>query len=202
MRYPRACYFCERSADGVLCDECRRRFAKECSPKVEALSMSEGALTLFRYEGECTQKLLFDLKGAASRAVVNLFADEMAAHLSLLGAEFSCITHVPRRRSQKRKIGVDQAKLLAKALSRRVGIAHDTLLARRGFSRRQHGLTPIQREENVRGKFALRRMHAGNILLLDDVLTTGATCREACRTLLSGGARAVYVVAPIRGGRI
>ena len=63
-------------------------------------------------------------------------------------------------------------------------------------------LSLAQRRENVRGAFALRGGVAGqDILLVDDVYTTGATAAECTRVLLLAGARSVYVATLARAGR-
>jgi ComF family protein len=84
----------------------------------------------------------------------------------------------------------------ARALARRLGlpVAERALVCRR-YLRRQATLTPAERRRNVRGAFVGRRRSiAGRrVLLVDDVMTTGATAHEASRALLAAGAAAVFV---------
>ncbi len=79
------------------------------------------------------------------------------------------------------------------------------ILVRRRNTLPQAGLAPLRRFENVRGAFRVRRPNAvkdARVLLVDDVLTTGATCSEAADVLKQAGAAmvAVAVVARAEGG--
>lgn len=91
----------------------------------------------------------------------------------------------------------NQAGLLAQALSRLGGVpvAVD-LLVRRRRTPSQGNRNPTERRRNVQGAFALRRgrqprIEGKRILLIDDVMTTGATIEACAETLLEGGAAAV-----------
>ncbi|PLX84929.1 MAG: amidophosphoribosyltransferase [Desulfuromonas sp.] len=102
---------------------------------------------------------------------------------------------VPLHRSRLRQRTFNQALLLARALGRRWDVpAAADLLERTRPTPAQQGLDARQRRRNLKGAFALRRPLAGRrILLIDDVMTTGATARECSAVLLKGGADAVGV---------
>ncbi|HVL70717.1 MAG TPA: phosphoribosyltransferase family protein, partial [Beijerinckiaceae bacterium] len=95
----------------------------------------------------------------------------------------------------------NQAMALSAVLSRATGLPCDPfVLARVKPTRPQVGLTRAQRGENLQGAFrvppeARPRLAEKRVLLVDDVLTTGATANAASRALLRGGARAVDVLA-------
>jgi predicted amidophosphoribosyltransferase len=108
-------------------------------------------------------------------------------------------------RAKERKRGYNQAELLARALSRRIGIECDmTLLARRRdrMLRRSQGratqslLPKSARAANVRGAFAASsRVKGKSILIVDDICTTGETLRACAVTLRRAGAARVCAVA-------
>jgi len=103
------------------------------------------------------------------------------------------IVAVPTATSRARRRGFDQGQLLARQIARKLNLPYSPALARLGQSR-QVGATRAERLTQSAGSYRLRlpKAVAGqNILLIDDVITTGATLREAARTLRAGGARRV-----------
>jgi ComF family protein len=100
----------------------------------------------------------------------------------------------------------NSAALLAEVLSNKLGVQLAERLLRRSRSTvRQFDLSPPERWKNVRGAFAVRagyHLRAAHVLLVDDVLTTGATCSEAARALRRAGADrvTVAVIARAMGG--
>ncbi len=119
------------------------------------------------------------------------------------GAEEGGLVPIPLSPARLAERGYNQSLLLARQLSRRLGLpVEEALLQRPIDTAHQPGLSREQRAANLRGAFwvdsRLHRHLAGrDLALVDDVLTTGATTAEAARELLRAGARsvAVWVVA-------
>lgn len=98
--------------------------------------------------------------------------------------------------------GTNPAGTVAAAVARRLGLplASGALQCVR-LLRRQATLTPLERRRNVRGAFRVSRrarIAGTRVLLVDDVMTTGATAHEGSRALLEAGAAAVYVATVAR----
>ncbi|MCB5174348.1 ComF family protein [Microvirga lenta] len=116
-------------------------------------------------------------------------------------AEADVIVPVPLHRWRLWRRRFNQAMALAARVSSESGVPCDPfLLARVKRTRRQVGLTKAQRQENLQGAFrvppeAKARLHGRRVLLIDDVLTTGATANAASRVLLRGGAASVDILA-------
>lgn len=123
------------------------------------------------------------------------------------------VVPVPLHRAKRRQRGFNQARLLAAgavaALRKqdprwRLRLASRTLLRQRA-TETQAGLTPHQRRQNLRGAFAVAdpdAVRAKKILLIDDILTTGATASAAALALRRAGAEAVWVVTLARAHRL
>jgi ComF family protein len=115
----------------------------------------------------------------------------------LTEAEIMAPVPLHARRLQAR--GFNQALLLAQGLEG-VPLAPE-LLIRVRHTRPQIGLNPKERRENVQGAFTVpqpREVKGKNVLLLDDLYTTGSTARECARALLKAGAREVNVLTVAR----
>ena len=112
----------------------------------------------------------------------------------------TCVPLYPQR---ERERGYNQSALLGGSLARRIGIPfRGRLLWRRRSTASQTRLTAAQRVHNVRGVFMVpwpARVRGARILLVDDVMTTGATVNECARTLKAAGAAAVMVLTVARG---
>ena len=108
--------------------------------------------------------------------------------------EAEVIVPVPLHRRRKRARGFNQAELLARELSRWMGLPMKRLgLQRVKDTASQTGLTVRQRAENVRGAFSVtKKLDKRRILLIDDVSTTGATLNACAAVLKKAGAESVY----------
>jgi ComF family protein len=112
------------------------------------------------------------------------------------------IVPVPLHRRRKRERGYNQSALLAQQLGAAVQIpVRLDLLRRHRYTRSQTRLNPQQRSQNVHGAFScapqpgIAQAIAGRrLLLVDDVLTTGATLRECAQVLRDKGARSIWAL--------
>jgi len=109
--------------------------------------------------------------------------------------ETDCIVPVPLHSTRLKERGYNQALEIARPLARALGIPIATgLLTRTLKTPAQQGLTAAERKNNLRNAFTLgKSISARNILLVDDVMTTGETVRECCRVLLQGSIKEVRV---------
>jgi len=93
--------------------------------------------------------------------------------------------------------GYNQAALLARPIAKHLGVPMDTNSVRRKYRRDMGHMTFKQRRENIRGVFLIKHpetVRGKTILLVDDVMTSGATFAELGRVLKRAGADAVYGV--------
>jgi ComF family protein len=117
--------------------------------------------------------------------------------------EIDIVTAVPMHISDKRKRGFNQSDILAKGLSLRLNIKYtkrSILKLRR--TRKQINLKKAERLKNIENTFApgdTTPFKGRNVLLVDDVFTTGATVNECSRILTKYGANSVYVLTLTKG---
>jgi ComF family protein len=102
---------------------------------------------------------------------------------------------VPLHPNRLRQRGYNQALEVARPIAQQLNVSIDTgLLQRIRKTPPQQGLSAIERRSNLRNAFDLTTTPSvRRILLVDDVMTTGETVRECCRTLRAGGVREVQV---------
>ncbi len=152
------------------------------------------------YEGTL-RKLIHLFKYSGMRGLEKPLGALLAAALPG-DRQFDAVVPVPlhwRRRWQR---GFNQSELLGKIIARRRGIPLIRALRRCSATRAQAGLSNAQRRENVAGAFRARRRLAGlRILLVDDVMTTGATVGACAQALKKSGAKSVSVLSLARVDR-
>jgi len=119
-------------------------------------------------------------------------------------ARFEVIVPVPLHWRRRLTRGFNQARLLARAVARRYAVPVASVLRRRRRTDSQAGLTHAQRRANVSGAFAVRRpeqVRGRRVLLVDDVMTTGATAAACAVALKRAGASYVAVLTLARADR-
>lgn len=105
---------------------------------------------------------------------------------------------VPLHSKRKRWRGFNQSEILAKSLAERFGVHFSDSLVRTRETATQVGLKRDERRKNVKDAFSLKNsadVRGKNILLVDDVFTSGATMNDCCRVLKRAGAKSVWGMA-------
>ena len=201
--FPSNCLVCGKrlaSAREVLCFNCEYLMPKVSGKFLMDHPVSstfwgrvplEGCTSLFRFEkGSRYQILLHDLKYRGNRQA-GLYLGRLLGQ-ELLHSPFACcdlLVPVPLHARKRRQRGYNQSEVIARACSEVMGIPLDGRLLVRPIHRSsQTRLSRQDRFENVKNDFAISRkagdINGMRILLVDDVLTTGATLEACCSTLL------------------
>jgi len=187
-KVPPRCYRCGRWEDGFrTCKRCR------------ATSPLFRVWPVMVYDDAVAKELVRALKFGRAKGAAVAMARPLAATIDI--PKDTLITYVPTANTRVRERGYDQAALIAKELARRTGSHYLPLLARVG-GQRQLGQRRDMRKQQMEGAFRVLNpelIKNKHVLLVDDVLTTGATCEAAARALRRAGARtisaAVFAVA-------
>lgn len=185
-----------------ICPECEKKHSKcRCKPDI-LRSHVKTALHLARYthDESVASKLIFYLKDTNGKYLYDFVADELCELIksSVKKHEEYVITFVPRSNAKKRKYGVDQAKMLAKEVSKRLGIRYIDVL-KHVAGKEQKKLSGAERLENAMSSYDLKKgsmldICNKNIILVDDVITTASSI-YACASLLNlSGAKSIVAV--------
>lgn len=207
-------YFCPDCAlefEKSLLSQCPDCFAPYCECNCQPNAMkrvgSKGLIKLAPYHKEehyrTVSHAIHSMKRTPRARVFDCCAENLAQPLlkavratdEKKPISHTVIVHLPRSVRNARRYGFDQAKELAKALSRKTSYPHLSALKRVGKDMEQKKLTLRERQVNLKGAFFLIEDVRGcRVILVDDVVTTGAGMAEAIRVLKRGGAAEILPV--------
>ena len=160
------------------------------SSDLPPLAHLDRCVALLRYEGPA-REVVTQLKYRNARATAGWLAGRMAALVA--DAPIEVATWAPTTELRRRSRGFDQAEVLARRVARHLGLPCLPLLARVPGPP-QTGRTLLERRDGP--QFLARRSVVGrHVLVVDDVVTTGATLSAAARALRSAGAAGVVGLA-------
>lgn len=212
---PSSCLLCGEDSGGpLLCTNCNNDLpalpADRLCPRC-ALPTTHGehcgaclkeaphytrALTLWTYEFP-VDRIIHALKYQHRLAVADWLGEQLAERLTPAG---QTLLPMPLHTERLRERGFNQAGEIARSISRRTGLPYQPeLLHRQRPTRPQADLLPGERQRNVRGAFACSGDIAGrDIVLVDDVMTTGASANECARILRLHGAGEITLLVAAR----
>ena len=174
-----------------------------CQQKTYAF---ERARSFGIYDGALVRAILL-LKWERMEPLGAWFADRLAEITVSEGERMAAdiVVPVPLHRDRERERGYNQAGLISKPLARKLGLPHKAVLLMRTRPRpNKQVLSLEERWESVRGAFATRpgsQVDKKRVLLVDDVMTTGATLDACARALLESGAKSVLGLTVARAAR-
>ncbi len=195
------CEICGERAPGLQQDS----ESQACTSCQEARPLFHKATAYGSYDGglrELIHLLKYDRVEPAANVLGKMLAE---AVIKLEVAAPLVVVPVPLYRSKRRQRGFNQAELIARNALRELALPRVELmtdvLERHRDTVSQIGLTRSQRNENIRGAFRVahpNRVSGRDVLVVDDVLTTGTTASECARVLRKAGAKQVWVATVAR----
>ena len=199
--FPRKCVLCRKllsKTEQHLCRNCHIEQPEFHRAKRNIPFIAHWS-ALWYYKEKVRPSIL-RYKFYGSRNYASRYADLMAARLEhALADRYDLLTWVPVSRLRSLRRGYDQAALLAKALGKRLGTPAVRTLRKIRHTPPQSGIRETaQRKANVLGAYRVtdpKLIQDKRILLIDDVVTTGATASECAKTLLLAGANKVIFAA-------
>lgn len=201
LLFPRRCVFCHKliETEDPMCRDCRRKISLMAGERhKKKLTASVDCYAPLFYEGDVRASLLrYKFQGQS------VYAEVYGEFLSkcIDENEISCdsITWVPLSWRRLHRRGYDQARLLAEQIASRYGYSCVPLLKKvRDNPAQSRTGDAAKRKANVAGAYAAineERIKGKRILLVDDIVTTGATLCEAVKTLKAAGAGEIICIA-------
>lgn len=215
LLYPQTCPFCGRVSAQRVCGACRKKLAYVGEPRCmrcgKPLRQAEReycrdcerrphaydrGYALWVHQGG-VKHAIYQFKYHNRRIYSRFFAAELQNRYgeAIRRWEISTIIPVPLSRKRRRQRGFNQAELLASELGKRMGIPVDAVhLIRVRDTSPQKKMDARERRANLDRAFAWKGEAPvrGNVLLIDDIYTTGNTIDSAARVLKQAGAAKVY----------
>lgn len=211
------CLHCGEASDGeLLCADCRKRLDAmrlrepvcpvcgaempygepcpcRCAPEGAACTRS-----VWRYE-HAAKRMVALMKFSAVRDAAVVLAEGLAETAAAMELPADIVvTSVATTRGRKRERGIDHGMMLAQLTAEKAGLPYASLLKRRPGGHTQRGLNRNKRLTNLEGRFTAKVEPGRPVLLVDDVLTTGATADVCVRALRQAGSGPVYVLTATR----
>jgi competence protein ComFC len=199
----RKCKICGQPLPALSETEEEQLVCPACQEKTYAF---ERARSYGIYDGALVRSILL-LKWEQIEPLGAWFAERLAGVVGRESGIMSAdvIVPVPLHRGRERERGYNQAGLISKPLARKLRLPHEAVLLMRTRPRPNKLVLSVEeRWESVRGAFATRRgsqVDNKRVLLVDDVMTTGATLDACARVLLESGAQSVLGLTVARAVR-
>lgn len=198
------CLACGRPSHGrALCGDCAQALERDRMRDEAADSCGEGMPFPFHaayFHQGVARTLVHRLKYSALEDAAQVLAEPMAEIARAMNLPpDTVVTWVAMPKGRRRERGVDHGRLLARAVADRLALPAAGLLERTGeATHTQEGLNRRERLENLSAAFACPGPAPEHVLLVDDVMTTGATACACVRCLENSGARYVAVLTATR----
>lgn len=166
----------------------------------------EGVMYFFAYQDETVRQAIWEIKYRNNEKIKDNFSElisdylqeDLSEKMELENFSNPILTSIPMHNSRIRTREFNQSEDLAKSISNNLKLQFKKVILKQKETARQTTLPRSKRMINVKNSFRLLNgadVKEKNFIVVDDVVTTGATMKELRKTLLDGGARKVFCVA-------
>ncbi|MGM9933511.1 MAG: ComF family protein [Clostridium sp.] len=190
--YPREsyCIVCKEDGFNGLCSKCRR--------SIRRIRDSNANIESYGYYGGVLKELILKFKYYSNFTAGDILAGFLEEYIvDNFDYKDFIITYIPLSKSCKRKRGFNQCQYLAERISDDLEIPIKEVLIKKRENKEQKKLKYNERHENIKGVFELKdnfNVTGLNLILIDDVTTSGATMEEGCRILKKYGAKQIKLL--------
>lgn len=200
---PRSCVFCGEPSEGneqSICTGCFADLPWKETPVSPTPDIFEASIAMLHYSFPIDVAIKA-LKFRRKLFYAPALAEILAAAQPLLPPDIDAVLPVPLHWRRKAIRGFNQATEFARPIAKSLGVPLVRNVRRKRATPFQSGLDAAERARNLRGAFVMTRPDSSaHVLIIDDVVTTGATVRALAKRLLSSGVTKVSVLAVARAG--
>jgi ComF family protein len=214
--FPNHCLICNKlTSNKYFCKDCKEpeqikvKLCPNCGSPLKHCSCKfyfyyfDKIITCFEKANEA-ETAFYSFKFGQNLSGASYFGEIMAERVSkaFKGAKIDYITSVPMHSHQKLSRGYNQSELLARKIAKINHLKYKSLLIKPKATPIQHKTSSIaERFDNVRDTYKIKNdriVKNKTILLVDDIMTTGATISECARQLKLSGCERVYAVSALK----
>ena len=211
--FPKRCACCDRVIERYqnVCEECSTKLEKNKKICVKCGSDKRYCICKFRtyhFKGcvgpfdknDETMQVIHHFKDDDNCDVADFLAEEMMPTINeyYSDVKFDGVCAVPSHWTKKFYKGYNHSELLANKIAYSMNLNYYNNLYKKRKTQIQHKLKPLERYENVKDAYGCKPLYGcKNILLIDDIKTTGATLDECSRQIMFAGAENVYCATSI-----
>ena len=202
MIYPPVCGFCEKLDKNSLCNKCKIRIQKNAICKIEdyreTTSFFDEHLYLFQYDGEIRNAIL-NFKFNEQAYIYKTFLEILKNNEKICTQikKYDIIMPIPISKKRFKQRGYNQSALIARNLAKTLNIDYkENVLVKIKNNKPQSELGQHERSANVKDVYKLKetkKVYKKNILLVDDIYTTGSTANECAKVLKENNANIVGI---------
>lgn len=202
--FPPHCIFCRSviPSGEEICKKCDREIPQINA--VQYMNLPEAGKTVscavpYSYDGQVRQAII-RFKFQDQKQFSGFFAEKIAVQIQRMygNQKFDVVTSVPISAKRRKSRGYNQSELIARAVAGRLNLSYQDYLVKVKDNQEQHKLNEKERRKNVCGVYEplhQKELTGKKILLIDDIVTTGATLCECALVLLQNGAQEVVCAA-------
>lgn len=212
------CLYCNRNSASLLCESCinqiqlipenscnickstklKNNICFECS---ERPRLFKKLITIGVYNGilkNSIYRLKYEAEKDFSKAFGELLSKELLKNKDI---KVDYVTSIPLHKNKLKERGFNQAELIARNFSIKSNLSYLEIFDRVIYTKPQYTLSLQERENNLKEAFSIKTKKSlknKNIILIDDIFTTGTTINEACKLLLSNDVKDIYILSVAR----
>ena len=204
---PKFCLSCLSQSEFYICNKCLTKnnfhfskFCFECGKKInqECIYLTHSRLIKFlisfgKYENELLKRIIL-LGKEQSLEILKDIGYFISQEMKNLNFKEYYLTPVPLTKNKVIKRGYNQSEILAQTIANNLGINIFKGLIKKKETKDQGSLNYEARKTNLKGAFGVNEKSPSNIILVDDIKTTGATLKECAVTLKKAGAKNIIAL--------